>query len=202
MRARERNASRGGLHVLCSFGALLLLAGCIMPGATQDSEQAQENRPRPPILCEMGHSNFATVGVLTFTGISSNGQVLAFDSRTSGLGGFTLLDLALTDRPRAADLLHRYVISAPTGATVPAATLDRIATLTETIRNGAVSREPGGADIGQTTLECFVAMPEGIRFQRVVIAGAGDWTLRNTHPDADELLNLLTGILGPIEPVP
>lgn len=201
MQAVKRNVSRHSLAAWCAVGTALL-AGCIMPGTSQEPERAQETRPRPPILCEMGHSNFATIGVITFTGIASNGQVLAFDSRTSGLGGFTLLDLALTERPRAADLLHRYVISAPTGTRVPAETLDRIATLTMSVRSGTVSREPGGADIGQTTLECFVAMPEGIRFQRVVVAGAGDWTLRNTHPQAEELLNLLTEILGPIEPVP
>ncbi|MGF1625540.1 MAG: hypothetical protein ACFCVH_11705 [Alphaproteobacteria bacterium] len=168
--------------------------GCIPASPVTAAEQ--------PILCESSYSNFAWAPTVIFTGIAGNGQVLHFDSRTAdGLQGFSLLGLALPDRPRPADLAHRYVLSSPTGTVVPPEMLNRIAALAREARQGTISREPRGADMGQRTIECYVPTADGRAFHRVVIQSDGDWTMRNAHPAAAELAALLAPMLS-AEPAP
>jgi len=166
-------------------------AGCV---ATEPVRAAE-----PPILCEASYTNFAWTPVLIFTGITRDGQVLHFDSReNTELRGFSLLNLALPDRPRGTDIAHRYVISSPTGAVVPRAVLDRITELAAQARDGSVTREQRGADMGQRSLVCFVPLGDGSpRFETVLIRSDGDWEERNTHPAAAELAELLTPLLDP-----
>lgn len=187
----------GVRHAVALVGAAAvcaIVAGCI--------RAAPVTAAVPPIICESSYSNFAWGGVVTYTGIADNGQVLHFDSRTAqGLQGFALLDLALPDRPRAAHLAHRYVVSSPTGAVVPPAVLDRIMALAEQVRDGEVTRESRGADMGQSTLECFVASSDGRYFESIVLRSEGDWEMHNTDPAAPELIELLTSLLAS-EPAP
>jgi hypothetical protein len=183
----------GGIAAVCA-----VVAGCV---GTEPVRAAE-----PPILCESSYSNFAWTPTLMFTGIGEDGRIYRFSSQeTTDLQGFALLDLALPERPRAADIARRYVISSPTGEVVPPDVLQRIAALAAEVRDGAVTREQRGADMGQSTLACFVPVSEGSNlFDNVVISSDGDWEERNTDPAAAELAELLTSLLAPAatEPPP
>jgi hypothetical protein len=182
---------RAGAALASAGVAGVLSAGCIPAGR---AEAAQ-----PPILCESSYSNFAWQPTLIFTGIGEDGRIYRFSSQeTTDLQGFALLDLALPERPRAADIARRYVISSPTGEVVPPDVLQRIAALAAEVRDGRVTREQRGADMGQSTLACFVPVSEGSNlFENVVISSDGDWEERNTDPAAAELAELLTSLLEP-----
>lgn len=189
------------LPALAGVAALCLAAsGCI--GATRVTAAEP-----PPVLCEASYSNFAWNPVVTFTGIAADGQILQFNSRySSDLQGFGLLELALPDRPRPADIARRYVISSPTGRVVPGDVLRRILTLAEQAQRGTVTREQRGADMGANTLVCFVAVSDsGNLYDTVLIRSDGDWEERNTHPAAAELAALLDSLLAdpaPAAPAP
>lgn len=192
------NSPSGALRLLSLAGVAAL---CLAAGGCIGATRVTAAEP-PPVLCEASYSNFAWNPVVTFTGIAANGQILRFSSRdSSDLQGFGLLELALPDRPRPADIARRYVISAPTGRLVPGDVLQRIVTLAAQARHGTVTREQRGADMGANTLVCFVAVSDsGNLYDTVLIRSDGDWEERNTHPAAVELAALLDSLLA--EPAP
>lgn len=178
------------LAALLPAGALLaaLSTGCVMnekPSAFNAS----------PILCEASYVNHAWGLSVHFRGIDRQGRIFSFDG--SDVDTESRREMIPTESPTAEDLARRYGAAQPTGEVVPQTIVAEMARLAQSIRDGELSYESGGADVGQYSYDCLLPSADGASFVRVLVASHGDLMIENQAAGASNLLQLLMQHLDP-----